>query len=106
MVNLESLADGFKRGGRVGPATVRDEGGGSAISHTRRVQHHEGCPGRFCGGHDTRQNGAGIAFENEDAPPLDPIKGAVHLTTINEPVLRTMLGLVGMRLWGHLALAL
>src|SRR5207247_7560361 len=51
-------------------------------------------------------NGAGIPFEDENAPHLDAVKGKVHLAAIAEPVLMTVLRLVGMGLWGRLAPAL
>ena len=44
------------------------------------------------------EDGARIALENQDAPPLDAVERKVHLAAINEPIFMAVLGLVGMGL--------
>src|SRR5215470_18688104 len=106
MVDLEPPTDGFKRVRRIGPAAIRHEIGRGAISEARRIEDHQRRPRGFCWGHSPREHGAGIPFEDEDTPPLDPVEGKVHLAAIAEPVLMAVLRLIGMGLWGWLAPAL
>jgi hypothetical protein len=58
MVNLQAVTDGFERIGREGLTTVRDQGRGGALAHTRRVEDHERHPTGLRGGHGAREPGA------------------------------------------------
>jgi hypothetical protein len=81
------MTDGFKRLGREGPTTVRDQGRGGAIAQTRRVADHERHPTGFHGGHGAREHGARVAVQHDQAPPLDTLQGNVHFPTVNTPKL-------------------
>jgi hypothetical protein len=106
MVDLKPPTDRFKRVRCIGPATVRHEGHRGAIPQTGRVQDHQRGPRRFCRRQCPGEDGPGIALQEQDAPPLDAVEGKSHLAAINAPILMTVLGFVGMGLWGWLASAL
>ena len=45
---------------------------------------------------------AGVAVQDDEAPPFDPIQGKIHLPTVNEPVLMGSIRFIRMGLWRRL----
>src|SRR5215831_5153501 len=65
-----------------------------------RIEHHEGDPTRLSGSHGARQHGAGIAVQDDQAPPAVALDGKIHHAAVDKPILMGGRGFEGMRL-GH-----
>jgi len=101
MINGQAATDALKGLRDEGPAAVRNQVDGEAVALTRRIEHGQGHPTRLGGGHGAGQHGAGIAVEDDQAPPAMPLQGKIHHPAINKPVLVCRRGFERVRLrWG------
>src|SRR5215471_7687741 len=98
VVNAQPGADAFESVGHKGPPTVGNEVDGAAIALTGGIQHRQRDPARLGGSHGTRQHGAGIAVEDDQAPPAVSLQGKVHHPAVDEPILMCARRFEGMRL--------
>jgi hypothetical protein len=101
MLDLQPGADRFEVVRGISPPAVRHHRLRGSVPETGRIQHHQGHPRGFGGGHHPRQHGPRVALEDDQTPPVHPVNGEVHAAAIDEPVLVPMRGFVGMKPWSR-----
>ena len=70
VVYVQAGTDRFELFRDVGAPAIGNQGLRRAIAGTGRIEHREGGPTRFQGCQSAGEDGAGVAIEYDDAPPL------------------------------------